>query len=190
MITVPESVLAYFRQLDIATAVDQMGKAKEPKIPPSLTWGQLGAFYRARLAALQVPIEYALFLEQLWSVVWSDLPHGWTARNPSDPGEGALSLSVGSVWEAGTFGRMFERGDQVIELYVGLDDKIGVQLGFAVYDGDMLIRSDGLPGWVPYPDTDAVWTGETIVPLAETLVTAPFQRLAEQAWTAIATALQ
>lgn len=190
MITVPQSVLAYYQQLDVQTAIDLLRGSKDPKVPPSLRWDQVEGFYRARLAALQMPIEYAIFLETLWRAVWTEVPSGWKPRKPSEPARPDLSIGVATIWDEGCFSRRFERGDHALELMVGLDVEEGLQVGVLLYDGEenVLLNANLLEGWVQHPDVDTYWTEEPITPLSETIAIEPFRRWTDQAWVAVAAA--
>lgn len=191
MVPVPQSVLAYFTQFDVQTAVDLMSGSKDPKVPPTLRWQDLGNFYRARLAALQVPVEYAIFLEALHQAVWLDVPAKWRPDKPSAPARPDLSIGISTVWDESCFTRRFTCGSHSLELMVGLGEEEGLQLGVLLYDGDEEVVLDGdlLSGWSQPEGIDTFWTEEAITPLNETIAPEPFKRWTDQAWTAIDAAL-
>ncbi|WP_311268772.1 hypothetical protein [Sphingobium sp. WCS2017Hpa-17] len=189
MITVPQSVLAYFEQPAVQSAVDLLLAKKEPKVPDNLQWKDVPAFYRASLAARQVPIEFAIFTEELWRHVWVDVPTAWRPCAPSNPARPDLSVSAWTVWDEGCFSRRFERAGLSLELAAGLWSETGLQLGVLVYgiDGRRLLDICPLKGW-DREGYDMLWTQEEIIPFGETVDLEPFKPWTDQAWEAIARA--
>jgi hypothetical protein len=193
MLQVPPSVLAYFTQFDVQTAVDLMGGSKDPKVPPTLRWDDVGNFYRARLAALQVPVEFAIFLEELWRAVWADVPARWKAAQPSKPSRPDLSISVGTVWDEGCFSRSYTCGNHALELSVSLNAEEGLQFGILLFDDrdddESILDADQLVGWSQPENVLTYWTEHAVNPLKETFATEPFREYTQQAWAAIDAAM-
>ncbi|MFN3725239.1 MAG: hypothetical protein ACK4SZ_02925 [Allosphingosinicella sp.] len=188
MIAVPESVLAYFQQPSVQTAVDLLLTGKEPKVPANLRWEEVASFYRACLAAQQVQAEYALFLEALWGAVWTEIPAGWRGCRPSNPARPDLAIGIATIWSEGCFSRRFERQGYSLELSAGLWPDTGLQLGVLLYDEEnsVLLTDDLLKGWIREGDIDTYWTQEEIAPLAATIDAAQFGQWRDQAYQAIA----
>jgi hypothetical protein len=189
MISVPQSVLAYYEQPAVQTAVDLLLNAKEPQVPDNLQWHEVGSFYRSSLAARQVQTEYAIFLEALWSAVWVDIPELWRPRPPSKPARPDLAIGIKTVWNEGCFGRRFERQACALELFVGLWSDTGLQLGIVLYGpkGDLLLVDRLLDGWAR-EGYRAYWTQEKIASLSATIAPSPFAGWTQQAWGAVAEA--
>lgn len=192
MIRVPESVLAYFQQPAVETAVDLLLSGKEPKVPGNLRWEDVSSFYRACLAARQVTIEYAIFLEEVWREVWIDGPTGWKPCPPSAPARPDLGVGVGNVWSEGCFSRRFERKDLALELSVFMWTEKGLQLGILLYDEQETVLLDAaeLEHWEQEGDLDTYWTQDEIVQLADTISAEPFKPLTDQARRAISNAVE
>lgn len=189
MITVPESVFAYFTQPAIQTAVDLLLTRKEPKIPGNLTWNEVSSFYRASLAARQVPTEFAMFTEQLWREIWTDVPTCWRPIPPSKPARPDLAVGVSTVWDQGCFSRRFECSAYALELSAGLWLDTGLQLGVLLYDKqeNVPLRKEDLVGWAQENGTDTFWTQDGAGSLSKVIAPADFRGLAKQALDAVAT---
>lgn len=189
MITVPESVLTYFEQSAVETAVDLLLTGKEPKVPDNLRWDEVASFYRACLAARQVQAEFALLTEELWRAIWHAAPTDWKPRAPADPERPDLGVGISTIWDEGCFSRRFEQRNCSLELTAGLWSNSGVQIGVALWDkGDkILLDSSALLGWAQ-EGYDMFWTQDEIAPLAKTIDPASFERWTKQAWAAVATA--
>ncbi|SHM44902.1 hypothetical protein SAMN05518668_109177 [Sphingobium sp. YR657] len=186
MITVPQSISAYFEQSAVQAAVDLLLAKKEPKVPDNLQWKDLPAFYRASLAARQVPIEFAIFTEELWRRVWGEVPSDWKPCAPSAPARADLSVSAWTIWDEGCFSRRFERAGVALELSAGLWSDTGLQLGILLYDTDdrRLLDTWPLHGW-DREGYDTVWTQDEITPFGETIMLEPFKPWTDQGWDVI-----
>lgn len=186
MIEVPPSVLAYFQNRDVETAVDHLlegDKGKKTKLTGVSDWRHLAGYYRATLAARQTPVEFAIFLEELWRVVWTEMPRPWRAVAPSDAARPDLAVNVATIWDENCFGRRFEKDGLALELYVGLWTEGGLQLGVLLYeDKDKTVLADhALPGWARSDDYDTHWTDWEIVPLQSMIDPAPLKAAADAA---------
>jgi hypothetical protein len=195
MIEVPQSVLAYFQNRDVETAVDHLlatDKASKTKLAGVERWEHLPGYYRANLAARQTPVEFAILLEALWCAVWTGVPAAWRACPPAEPARPDLAVNVTTVWEQGCFDRRFEVDGMAIELAVALSTNEGIQLGVVLYDAEenTLLTDDALPGWSKSEDYDTYWTDGEIVPLAATIDPSPFQARVQGALSAVDRALK
>lgn len=190
MITVPESVLAYFSQSAVRTSVDLLLSGKEPKVPIDLQWDEVPSFYRACLAARQVQAEFAIFTEQLWREVWDDVPQEWRPCAPGRPDRPDLAVGLSTIWNEGCFGRRFEKGGFAVETSVGLWANTGFQLGLLLYDRKerVVLREDELDGWSS-EGCDTFWTQEQITPLTASISIGPFRKWAAQAWGAVSSSI-
>lgn len=190
MIEVPESVLAYFQQPAVRTAVDLLSGRRDPRIPDHLGWDELSTFYRACLAARQVPIEFAIFCEELWREVWGTPPDRWKSPPPNRPGRADLGVGYATVWDEGCLTRVFSSGNRSIELAVGLWDDVGIQIGILLYDleEEVLLDEDVLTGWAQEGEW-LFWTQEEITPLSAKVDLEPFRAWVVQAWRAIESGL-
>lgn len=191
MITVPKSVLAYYTQPDVETAIDLLLASKKDTIPAALKWHEVSAFYRATLAARQTPVEFALFLETVWRAVWPVAPPLWKPCDASHPARPDLSIKISTVWEERCFSRRYEYGDYSLELSVGLWSAEELQLGILLYDKSetMLLTEALMPGWVRSMELDTVWTPETVITLGDQISATAFTRWTEQAWEAVRAAI-
>jgi hypothetical protein len=186
VIKVPDSVLAYFQQPAVQTAVDLLLAKREPKVPESLRWDEVSSFYRACLAARQVPIEFASFCEELWRGVWGEPPAGWKSAVPSRPDRPDLDVGPTTVWNEGCFTRRFVRGNLSLELAVGLWTDNGIQIGVVLYDEEEEVILDEAPlrGWAQ-EGYDMYWNQGEISPLAAQVDLEPFRPWTTRAWQAI-----
>lgn len=195
MIEVPQSVLAYFQNRDVETAVDHLlatDKGSKTKLIGVERWEHLSGYYRANLAARQTPVEFAILLEALWCAVWTGIPAAWRACPPTEPARPDLAVNVMTVWEHGCFDRRFEVDGMAVELAVALSANEGIQLGVVLYDAEerTLLTDDALPGWSKSEDYDTYWTDDEIVALAATIDPSPFQVCVEAALSAVDCALK
>ena len=196
MIKVPASVLAYYQQPDVQTAVKLLlsaeGGRKKSPATATLRWKDIPDYYRALLAARQSPVEFAIFVEALWRQVWTDIPAIWKASaKPGDPPRPDLSVDVANIWLEKGFGRQFKHRDFTLELYAYLTLEDGFQLGMSLGDeeADVILSPELLDGWTRDDDYDTFWTQEEVVPLAEAIPIEPFRKWTDQAWQAIAAAV-
>ena len=70
-IELPESMKAYYGDPAVKLAVDTILSNKKLAIPSDMRWEEFPAFYGATLAAHQVQVEFALFMFELWNIVWN-----------------------------------------------------------------------------------------------------------------------
>lgn len=190
MIDVPESVLTYFGQQSVRTAVDLLLAHREPRVPGNLKWNEVSDWYRATLAARQVAADFAIFTSELWTAVWSDVPGGWKADAPDDPDRDDLSIAISAVWDEGCFSRRFTREGWSLELAAGYWTDRGFQLGVGVYDKRDSEKLRGrLPDGWSREGGDMYWTQEDITPLSPTVSPEPFRQWTEGAWRAVAAAI-
>lgn len=71
MIDLPQPVLDYLENEDVATAVNAL-LAPKHAIPTGLAWEEVPTYFRAVGAAQQVKVEYVLAIERFWHAVWDD----------------------------------------------------------------------------------------------------------------------
>lgn len=196
MITVPQSVFAYFHEPDVSTAVDLLVDAdfSRKKKPPigGLRWDQVATYYRACLAARQTPIEFAIFTEALWRAAWVDIPTVWTPLTPDDVAGTGCSTEIAYVWSERIFSRRFEQAGYALELYAGAWADEGAQIGLALLDkeGTEILVANDLNGWEHNEEYDNFWTPAKLVPLSSTIDTSAFTTLATEALSAVHRAMQ
>lgn len=186
MIEVPQSVMAYFTQPAVATAVDLLLSGKKPKVPENLRWDELAAFYRACLAAQQVQAEYAILMEKFWRAIWQ-VPPSFTPTTPHDPGRRDMSVAISTIWDQGYFSRGFKKSDWWLDLTVYLEDSTGFQVGVGLWRGsEFMLDKGALPNWAS-EDSETLWTSPGLVPLVEVVDPSPFRELADDAMELVST---
>lgn len=173
MMKTPGSVVAYCTDRSTKLAVDLLLAKKRPQFPEDLKWNELPDFYRANLAAYQVRIEFALFLNRVWDEVWSSMPEPWAAASPHDPGDRAV-LSWDQIWDEDCFAREYTKGAWSCQLSVLRDDSDGLQLAFGIWQNGESIFGEldtaELPkSWELDGDHEYGWTDEGMLPITATV---------------------
>ncbi|MGB3752435.1 MAG: hypothetical protein WA954_00880 [Parerythrobacter sp.] len=174
----PASVLSYFVDKSTKMATDLLLAKKRPSVPEDIAWNELRAFYQANLAAKQIEVEHAIFLEELWKEVCEPMGVPWTIYGPHHQKE-INAVDLRTIWDESWFLREFFKGQYSCEIaiYVGQDE--GIQVGFGLWhEEDSLLRSTPSGEWEE-PD-DILWSPEGAVPVAAQIDLQKLRELAKE----------
>lgn len=118
-----DSVRAYVFDPMVSAGVDALlGKAD--KLVPDLRWTDIRPYHEAWIAAQRVKADWAITLCELWDVSWSSsIPRGWDPVLPDDQvhEDKDASPHPSVCWTQSWYGRLMERDDAKLWLYVDLD---------------------------------------------------------------------
>ena len=140
--TIPECYLAYCTDRAVRTAVDYILESKTPGVPADLEWNDLPKFHRAVLSAHQVRCEFAIFLHELWNEVWQPVVderkfNPKTVADAQNWWEGEFSIDTYTIWDQGSFTRVFGIAGTMYELDLGtFADTKSVKLSLCLWDND------------------------------------------------------
>ena len=110
MIDLPDSVVSYLENDDIATAVDALLAPKQ-SIPSRLGWDEVPTYFQAVGAAQQVKVEYVLAVERFWQAVWGDAVRDLTPASVDEQRDEDALTSFEDIWEDQSIDRCFKLSD-------------------------------------------------------------------------------
>lgn len=177
-ISMPASVLSYFTDKPTEMATDLLLAKKRPTIPEDVAWEDLHAFYKAILAAKQIEVEHAIFLNDLWVEICQPMNAPWVPNEPHQQ-NGDCAIDLASIWQESFFTREFSNGVYSCEIltFIGKDE--GIQIGYGLWhDGENLLKSTPSPDWET-PD-DILWSAEGAVPITPVIDLQNLRQLADE----------
>lgn len=108
-LSVPESVNAYITDQTLRGAIDVLLTRPASYFDTSLSVEEQRSYRRAWLAAQQVRVEYANFLQDLWTILWPECEIGVLPATSASAGKleknGYPSSSIEAIWKYGGFTR-------------------------------------------------------------------------------------
>ena len=190
-LTLPDSVLAYFKDPQVRAGVDAM-MTRSDKLPADLKWSEMQGYYRALAAAQRLVVDHALLLHEVWQAVWeSEIPRTWKVDDPDEQVANAgQSPHPRLCWESGAYFRCYDRGLRSVHTGVSLNES-GFHVGFGVFKqrtGSNAIRQS-IEGFEIDEDQEYFWQEKPLpLPTAGEVAVEQLAAHVEQALLAIATA--